>query len=76
MSVIADNKYPKGSVIKAKENANVLLQIEAYNQRIYYCSSLKYPEQKHLVYFENELIPTALYQTYFRVTTTRDYVRR
>lgn len=51
-----DNKYPVGMFIYAKVNPELKLFIDAYRQRIYYCSIAGLPEIKQLAYFERELI--------------------
>ena len=55
--IIADNVYQAGTVITAKEDPFLKLKIERYYQRIYYCSVVDAPEQKHFAYFERELVP-------------------
>ena len=55
--IIADNIYKAGSIITAKVDPLLKLKIERYYQRIYYCSVVDAPQQKHLVYFERELVP-------------------
>jgi hypothetical protein len=59
-SAIADNLYPEGAHICAKENPTLELVIRRYYQRIYYCSVVGEPERKQLVYFERELIAPIL----------------
>ena len=55
--IMADNIYKVGTLITAKTDPGVKLKIERYYQRIYYCSVVAAPEQKHFVYFERELLP-------------------
>jgi hypothetical protein len=55
--IIADNIYQAGSQITAKAYPLLKLKIERYYQRIYYCSIVDAPQQKHLVFFERELAP-------------------
>lgn len=55
-NTIADNIYPQGSLITAKENPSVQLMIKKYYQRIYYCTIVGDETRKPLVYFEQELI--------------------
>jgi hypothetical protein len=57
VGIIADNKYEVGTLITARANPNLKLKIERYYQRIYYCSMVISPREKHLVYFERELMP-------------------
>jgi len=57
LGIIADNTYKAGTPITAKINPLLKLKIERYYQRIYYCSVVGAPQHKHLVYFENELVP-------------------
>ena len=54
-----DNTYKVGTQIRAKANPGLGLIIHQYYQRIYYCGVLTNPEQKHLAYYEHELIPPA-----------------
>lgn len=58
--IIADNIYKPGTHITAKAYPLLKLKIERYYQRIYYCSVVDAPKQKHLVYFERELVPPDL----------------
>lgn len=51
-----DNKYPSGTFIYAKANPGVKMVIDAYKQRIYYCSVAGQPEKKQLAFFERELM--------------------
>jgi hypothetical protein len=55
----ADNIFPEGTLITAKENPSLNLKIMKYNQRIYYCAIVGDESKKPLVYFERELIPPA-----------------
>ena len=57
---IEDNIYKAGSIITAKADPLVKLKIERYYQRIYYCSVVDAPQQKHFAYFERELVPPAV----------------
>ena len=61
--IIADNIYKAGSLITAKAYPLEKLKIERYYQRIYYCSIVDAPQQKHLVYFERELVPPLGYKS-------------
>ncbi len=54
-----DNIYPVGTFITAREFPARKLLINAYMQRIYYCSTVDRPEATQLVYFERELIQPA-----------------
>jgi hypothetical protein len=51
-----DPLYAEGQIIAAVENPGAKLVIRKYYQRIYYCEIASDPTQKHLVYFENELV--------------------
>ena len=55
--IIQDNIYKAGTIITAKVDPLLKLKIERYYQRIYYCSVVDAPEQKHFAYFERELVP-------------------
>jgi hypothetical protein len=55
--IIDDNIYKAGTIVTAKVDPLVKLKIERYYQRIYYCSVVDYPQQKHFAYFERELVP-------------------
>ena len=57
VGIIADNIYRVGMNITAKVDPLLKLKIERYYQRIYYCSVVDAPEQKHFAYFERELLP-------------------
>jgi hypothetical protein len=52
-----DNKYVPGTFIYAKAFPAQKLIIDAYKQRIYYCSAADSAEAKQFVYFEGELLP-------------------
>jgi hypothetical protein len=52
-----DNLYKEGTFIFAKINPGLKLKIERYLARIYYCSIVDAPQQKHFAYFERELVP-------------------
>jgi hypothetical protein len=54
-----DNAYKIGTFIQAKESPDRKLLIEAYQQRIYYCSVVDQPNARQLVYFERELVQPA-----------------
>jgi len=54
-----DNAYKIGTFIQAKEFHSRKLVIEAYQQRIYYCSVVDQPNAHQLVYFERELVQPA-----------------
>ena len=58
--IVSDNIYKAGTYITAKAYPLLKLKIEHYYQRIYYCSVVDAPKQKHLVYFERELVPPVL----------------
>lgn len=56
-TIVNDNIYQEGTIISAKVNPGLQLMIHKYYQRIYYCSIVGNPGQKHFAYFERELIP-------------------
>jgi hypothetical protein len=58
--VTTDNIFKVGTLIKAKEGPELQLKIMSYNQRIYYCGIVSDPKRKELAYYERELIPPAL----------------
>lgn len=51
-----ENKYKKGEVVFAKVAPKLRLIVAAYKDRIYYCSIEDEPENRHLAYFERELV--------------------
>jgi hypothetical protein len=51
-----DNIFEEGSTITARARPDQPLVIIKYLERIYYCSALDAPDQKHFAYFERELI--------------------
>lgn len=55
--IMEENLYKAGMIVSAKVDPLLKLRIERYYQRIYYCSVVDAPEQKHFAYFERELIP-------------------
>lgn len=55
-----DNIYKEGTLITAKADPGLKLKIVRYYHRIYYCAIVGDVNQKHLAYFERELIPPAL----------------
>jgi hypothetical protein len=55
-----DNRYPTGMTVAAKVDPGLPLIIDAYYQRIYYCSVIGQPDHKVLAYFERELVPSSL----------------
>lgn len=52
-----DNIYTLGTVITAKARPQVKLIIRKYYHRTYFCEVMDDLTQKHLEYFEKELIP-------------------
>lgn len=52
-----DNIYTLGTIITAKAQPEVKLIIRKYYHRTYYCAVMNDLTQKHLEYFEKELIP-------------------
>lgn len=52
-----DNIYALGTVITAKAHPHVKLIIRKYYHRTYFCAVMDDLTQKHLEYFEKELIP-------------------
>jgi hypothetical protein len=52
-----DNIYTIGTIITALEGPAVLLRIDQYYQRIYYCSIQGDQAAKQKAYFERELVP-------------------
>jgi hypothetical protein len=47
--------YPAGTILTAKTNPDVKLEIVRYYHRIYYCSVVEDPTHRQVVYFNNEL---------------------
>lgn len=58
-----DNIYPPGMVVAAKVRPEVKLIIKKYYHRTYYCQVLDDLTEKHLAYFEKELIPPGKIKT-------------
>jgi hypothetical protein len=58
--ITTDNLFRVGTLIKAKEYPDLQLKIMSYNQRIYYCGIVSEPKRKELVYYDRELIPPIL----------------
>jgi hypothetical protein len=52
-----DNKYAIGSFVYAKDFPEQKLVVDAYKQRIYFCTIPDQPEAKRFAYFESELLP-------------------
>ncbi len=52
-----DNIFKVGAIMSAKIHPQIRLTITKYYQRIYYCSVVDDPTQRHIAYFERELIP-------------------
>jgi hypothetical protein len=59
-STITDNLYKEGTFIFAKIDPGLKLKIMRYYHRIYYCSAVDAPQQKHFAYFERELVPPVI----------------
>jgi hypothetical protein len=51
-----DNVYQVGTIIFAKEDPTIKLEIMKYRSRIYYCDVVGNEQAKQRAYFERELI--------------------
>lgn len=50
-----DNLYAEGSIVQLKAEPGVRLLIMKYQQRVYFCTSVKEPLGKSMPYFAHEL---------------------
>lgn len=51
-----DNLYAEGTIVRLKADPGITLLITKYQQRVYFCQSVKEPKDKLTPYFGHELL--------------------